>query len=255
MATLLKESYFPNSSNFKLVLEYEKTMNPLENYHDVTFYLYFQSINGYSGSGSSSVGSINGVQVGTTTSLGVNTKLLLGTKNERYYHNADGTASIQYNADIKCPWSGIGTAEVGGTLDLPTIPREAKVTSSVDLTLTGVETEQQLTFQNDGNMYLKLEYIIDNTVMVTRNIGQVSSAKITFNKNNIEKLLKGNEYTLRINSYSDVNYSSLVGVNETVGTITKEGIMRTNTGILVPYVYRNDDWQMCTVFFNGKRGV
>ena len=39
MASFLNESYFSNSTNFKLVLEYEALMNQSENYHTVTYYL------------------------------------------------------------------------------------------------------------------------------------------------------------------------------------------------------------------------
>lgn len=125
MASFLKEEYF-NNTNFKLVLEYDAIMNQQENYHSVTYYLYFQSLNGYSGSGSSSNGYINSVLVGSTTTLGKNQKLLLGTKTETIYHNtpnADGTQNAYYSASISSPWSKLGTASVEGTLVLPKINR------------------------------------------------------------------------------------------------------------------------------------
>ena len=127
MASFLNESYFSNSTNFKLVLEYEALMNQSENYHTVTYYLYFQSLNGYSGAGAASVGYINGSQIGSTTSLSKNTKLLLGTKTETVYHNnpnSDGTQNVNYSASISCPW-GIGSSSVSGTLILPKINRES----------------------------------------------------------------------------------------------------------------------------------
>lgn len=125
MASFLKEEYF-NNTNFKLVLEYDAIMNQQENYHSVTYYLYFQSLNDYSGSGSSSNGYINSVLVGGTTTLGKNQKLLLGTKTETIYHNtpnADGTQNAYYSASISSPWSNLGTASVEGTLVLPKINR------------------------------------------------------------------------------------------------------------------------------------
>lgn len=125
MASFLNEKYF-NNTNFKLVLEYDAVMNQQENYHSVTYYLYFQSLNGYSGGGGSSNGYINSVLVGSTTTLGKNQKLLLGTKNEIIYHNtpnSDGTQNAYYSASISCPWSNLGTASVEGTLVLPKINR------------------------------------------------------------------------------------------------------------------------------------
>ncbi len=127
MASFLNEKYF-NNTNFKLVLEYDAIMNQQENYHSVTYYLYFQSLNGYSGGGGSSNGYINSVLVGSTTTLGKNQKLLLGTKTETIYHNtpnADGTQNAYYSASINCPWSKLGTASVEGTLVLPKINRES----------------------------------------------------------------------------------------------------------------------------------
>ena len=46
MATFLNESYFNgrNGSYFKLILEYDATANQNLNNHDVTYYLYFQSV-------------------------------------------------------------------------------------------------------------------------------------------------------------------------------------------------------------------
>lgn len=125
MASFLNEKYF-NNTNFKLVLEYDAIMNQQENYHSVTYYLYFQSLNDYSGGGGSSNGYINSVLVGSTTTLGKNQKLLLGTKNETIYHNtpnADGTQNAYYSASISSPWSKLGTASVEGTLVLPKINR------------------------------------------------------------------------------------------------------------------------------------
>lgn len=125
MASFLNEKYF-NNTNFKLVLEYDAVMNQQENYHSVTYYLYFQSLNGYSGGGGSSNGYINSVLVGSTTTLGKNKKLLLGTKTETIYHNtpnSDGTQNAYYSASISSPWSNLGTASVSGTLVLPKINR------------------------------------------------------------------------------------------------------------------------------------
>lgn len=125
MASFLNEKYF-NNTNFKLVLEYDAVMNQQENYHSVTYYLYFQSLNGYSGGGNASNGYINSVLVGSTTTLGKNQKLLLGTKTETIYHNtpnADGTQNAYYSASISSRWSNLGTASVEGTLVLPKINR------------------------------------------------------------------------------------------------------------------------------------
>lgn len=262
MATLLKETYFvgTNNDHFKLILEYDKVMNKIQNNHSVTYYLYFQSLDGYSGNGTTNSvkGYINNVQVGAVSSIGVNVKMLLGKITETVSHdtdlNEDGTKDVTYSAMIDTAWT-LGDASVSGVLTLPAIPREASLTSSADLTVLGMETKQSLAFKNDGNMYLKLEYVIDNQTKITKQIGKVTNYDITFTKVEIEELLKRGSYELKINSYSDSSYVTLIGSSEVEGNITRKGILRSTTGILVPYVYRNNDWQMCTVFFNDRKGV
>lgn len=126
MATLLNESNFNGQagSYFKLSLEYDKVLNQNENNHTITYYLYFESFGGYSGSGSPATGYINGVSVGTTSSIGKNQRLLLGTKTEVISHNsdlnADGTKTVSYSALIDTPWT-LQDASVSGTFVLPKI--------------------------------------------------------------------------------------------------------------------------------------
>lgn len=132
MATWLNETSFPygNGSHFRLRLYYNLSQNIAGNYSDVTFYLYFASVDGYSGSGASSNGYVNDNWVGSTTSVGRNAEVYLGSRTDRYYHNNDGTGSAGYSASISCPW-GIGTASLSGTLSLPTIPRASNITNQI----------------------------------------------------------------------------------------------------------------------------
>lgn len=125
MATFLNESYFPKSSNFKIILEYDAIVNQDENNHTVTYYLYFQSLNGYSGSGSTNSvkGIINGVQVGAVSSIGKYQKLLLGTKTEIITHDQEGIGSTSYSASIDTAWSSLGDVSISGSLTLPKINR------------------------------------------------------------------------------------------------------------------------------------
>lgn len=156
MSTFLNEKYF-NNSNFKLVLEYDAVMNQLENYHDVTYYLYFQSLNGYSGSGSATLGFVNNLQIGSTTSISKNSKLLLGTKTERVEHNdtnPDGTKSINYSARISCPWSNVGTVSVEGTLTLPKINRASTWNFNAnELQMSNIENSLVLKFNKYNSNY------------------------------------------------------------------------------------------------------
>lgn len=131
MATYLTETRFPsgNGSHFKLWMSYDIAQSISGNYTNVTYYLYFQSLDGYSGSGAATNGYINGNWVGSTTSIGKNATVYLGARTDTYYHNADGTGSASFSASISSPW-GIGTASVSGTIPLPTIPRASSVTAT-----------------------------------------------------------------------------------------------------------------------------
>ena len=131
MATYLTEARFPsgNGSHFKLWMSYDIAQSMSGNYTNVTYYLYFQSLDGYSGSGSATNGYINGNWVGSTTSIGKNATVYLGGRTDTYYHNADGTGSASFSASISSPW-GIGTASVSGAITLPTIPRASGVTAT-----------------------------------------------------------------------------------------------------------------------------
>lgn len=131
MATYLTETRFPsgNGSHFKLWMSYDIAQSISGNYTNVTYHLYFQSLDGYSGSGSATNGYINGNWVGSTTSIGKNATVYLGGRTDTYYHNADGTGSASFSASISSPW-GIGTASVSGAITLPTIPRASGVTAT-----------------------------------------------------------------------------------------------------------------------------
>lgn len=128
MATFLKDATFSgsNGSHFKLRLEYEYTQSQADNKTTITYYNYFQSKDGWSGSGSadSITGYINGSKVGTTNSIGVNATKLLGSKVVEITHNADGTfPTTSYTAKIDSAWNNVNRAELSGSLTSSNIPK------------------------------------------------------------------------------------------------------------------------------------
>ena len=185
MATFLKETSFPsgNGSHFRLRLYYDLSQNISGNYSDVTFYLYFASVDGYSGSGASSNGYVNNNWVGSTTSVGRNAEVYLGSRTDRYNHNSDGTGSASYSASINSPW-GIGTASLSGTLSLPTIPRYATLTSASNFNDEGNPT---ITFNNPGGFRINAKLEIGNTQIVRENIPNTGS--YTFQLTSAERTL------------------------------------------------------------------
>ena len=135
MATTLKEANFSGSSgsHFKIRLSYDLSQSMANNTSTIKYYLYVISMNGYSGSGATAKGYINGSQVGTFTSIGVNVTKQIGTKSVTVTHNADGTKSVNYSASVDTLWT-IGDASLSGTLTLPTIKRQATITSAPNFT-------------------------------------------------------------------------------------------------------------------------
>lgn len=116
-----------NGKHFTLELQYELTQNVSANTSTIKYYLYVKTSQYGSGYGSRVPGYINGVDVGGVTSLNVNSTVLVGTKEETKQHNPDGTLTVGYSASMGGVWSGLGYANIGGNLTLPTIPRATKI--------------------------------------------------------------------------------------------------------------------------------
>lgn len=128
MATWLKSANFSgyNGSHFYIALYYDLLEQSVtNNTSKVRFYLYVGSSDGYSGSGATSNGYINGAWVGSFTSIGRNTSFQVGYKDVTYNHASDGTCGASYSASVSTPWD-LGSASLSGTFTLPTIPRASK---------------------------------------------------------------------------------------------------------------------------------
>ena len=166
MATILKEAKFngANGSHFKIRLSYDLSQSQANNTSTIKYYLYMISMDGYSGSGATARGYINGGQVGTFTSIGVNTTKQIGTKSTTVTHNNDGTKSVSYSASVDTSWS-LGDASLSGTLTLPKINRLATVTSASDFT---DEENPTLSFNNPAGftVYPYLNFYDNNNNLV-----------------------------------------------------------------------------------------
>jgi hypothetical protein len=226
VATFLKETFFPNNNNFKLILEYNKVMNVDDNSHDVTYYLYFQSLNGYSGSGTANSvkGQINGVQVGAVSSIGKNQKLLIGTKTVNVPHNEDGTGSVLYSALIDTAWSSLGDASVTGKLTLPKINR-ASTWNFTSLQMSNIEDTLVLKINKYVETYTN-KVVIENLSMneVVRTIEDVEDGyEITFTQEELNLIytmgdnenLTNLRFCLSLYTY-DVNGNQVGNVQRTL---------------------------------------
>lgn len=176
MATILKEAKFngANGSHFKIRLSYDLSQSQVNNTSTIKYYLYMISMDGYSGSGATARGYINGGQVGTFTSIGVNATKQIGTKSITVTHNNDGTKSVSYSASVDTSWS-LGDASLSGTLTLPKINRLATVTSASDFT---DEENPIIEFKNPAgfSVYPYLNFYDDNNQLVYQLIRNSVSA-------------------------------------------------------------------------------
>lgn len=120
-----------NGTKFQLNLYYDVIAQDYgANTSTIRYTLYWKSL-GYSGSGSKCTGYINGVVVGTASSISANENKLMGTLDATIKHNDDGTfPTTAFSALIDTPWT-LGDASTSGNLtsaSVATIPRASSIT-------------------------------------------------------------------------------------------------------------------------------
>ena len=156
MATLKTANFSgSNGSHFSIRLDYSLTQNQTANTSTIVYSLYFITDKYGSGYGSAVNGYINGVNVGSTTSIGKNSTIKIGTKTETIEHNSDGTKSVSYSASMSGPWTGLGSASLSGTLALPKIDRLATLDESSLPTLITDESSIKFSYSNPAGFKVK----------------------------------------------------------------------------------------------------
>lgn len=198
MSTLLSTAGFSgtNGSHFELRLEYDISQNAAENYTDITYYLKMKSKDGYSGSGSTCYGYVNGVSVGSFSSIGVNSTITIGQRTIREYHNSDGTKSVSFSANINTTWT-LGNASTSGTLTLPKIDRGAVTNSVVGDNIEGVFMVYYTTYMN--NYSYKLRISIPNVIELEKIDYETSGQLFTLSYATINDLFTRMSTTDEIN--------------------------------------------------------
>lgn len=227
MATTLKEANFSGTggSHFKIRLSYDLTQSMANNTSTIKYYLYVISMDGYSGSGATATGYINGASVGTFTSIGVNVTKQIGTKSVTVTHNADGTKSVSYSASVDTPWS-LGDASLSGTLTLPTIKRQATITSAPNFT---DEQNPTIKYSNPaGNSVSSLQVCIASPDGMTTYAGYRDVSKTgssyTFN------LTEAERYNLRYASRNSNTLAIRFFIKTVIsGTTLRNSVQKTMT--------------------------
>ena len=156
MATLKTANFNgSNGSHFSIRLDYSLTQNKTANTSTIEYSLYFITDKYGSGYGSAVTGYINGVAVGSCTSIGTGSTIKIGTKTETIEHNSNGTKSVNYSASMSGPWTGLGSASLSGTLALPKIDRLATLDESSLPTLITDESSIKFSYSNPAGFKVK----------------------------------------------------------------------------------------------------
>lgn len=132
MATLIGESTFngTNGSHFRARIYLDSYTQSTENNSTTAVrHLYMQSFDGYSGYGATIAGYIDGVQTGSTSSIGKNSVVDMGTSTITVTHNNEGVGSVSFNSSIDASAWGLGTANIYASWTPPSIARSAKITA------------------------------------------------------------------------------------------------------------------------------
>lgn len=162
MATLKTANFSgSNGSHFSIRLDYSLEQDKTANTSEITYSLYFVTDKYGSGYGNAVNGYINGSNVGSCTSIGTNSTILIGTKKETVDHKSDGTKSVSYSASMSGPWTGLGSASLSGTLTLPKIDRLA--TLDEDSLPTSITDESSIKFSYSNPSGFKVKPVITIT--------------------------------------------------------------------------------------------
>ena len=253
MATLLQTSNFngTNGSHFYIELWQTNTQNVEENTSTVTYDLYFGSKDGYSGSGAAYYGYIgknweDRSQIGSGTSIGVNTKIYVGSTTRVYNHNSDGTCEASYYALLDTPWS-LGAADLGGTFALPTIPRDFSQQPSIT---KGTTTPNSVVINwNTSEICDLIKYKLNSGSWVQVWTGSATSGSFT-----ISGLTFDTTYTITGNFRRKDSQRSMDSNSLSVKTNARPIRIRVNGQWkqAIPYVRVNGQWKKAQAYIRAN---
>lgn len=182
MATLKTANFNgSNGSHFSIRLDYSLTQNQSANKSKIVYSLYFITDRYGSGYGSAVTGYINGVAVGSCTSIGTSSTILIGTKTEEIEHESNGTKSVNYSASMSGPWSGLGSASLSGTLTLPKIDRLAILDENSLPTLITDESTIKFSYSNPAGFKVKPVITITQDSLISIEGDYITTSPYTWN--------------------------------------------------------------------------
>jgi len=227
-----------SSSNAKPHITWSAVQDIAGNYSDVTLNLFFQTYNGYNAFNNANNHNCNIIVNGNANSavanftVNANTNVLIRSRTVRVDHNSDGTKTCNLSSDGN-PQVGWGTYNFNQTIELDTIPREAFVTNAVSFQ---VGNNIPLTLTNSGNLFVRSELYVNNTLIKTTDHGQTASTTITLNAGNNTSIynqmvsVTSVAMYVRIKTYSNAGYTVVVGGNrDQAGTTSIDTVLNKPT--------------------------
>lgn len=180
---ILKTANFSgyNGSHFSIRLDYSLTQNQSANKSKIVYSLYFITDRYGSGYGSAVNGYINGAKVGSCTSIGTSSTILIGTKTEEIEHESNGTKSVNYSASMSGSWNGLGSASLSGTLALPKIDRLATLDENSLPTLITDESTIKFSYSNPAGFKVKPVITITQDSLISIEGDYITSSPYTWN--------------------------------------------------------------------------
>jgi hypothetical protein len=180
---ILKTANFSgsNGSHFSIRLDYSLEQNQIANTSKIVYSLYFVTDRYGSGYGSAISGYINGANVGSCTSIGTNSTILIGTKTENVTHNNDGTKSVDYSASMSGSWTGLGSASLSGTLTLPKIDRLAFLDETSLPTSITDESSIKFSYSNPAGFKVKPVITITQDSLISIEGDYITTSPYTWN--------------------------------------------------------------------------
>jgi len=229
---------------------YVSSQDIVNNTSNVYAELHFQRVNtayyGFNLSGSANANSnINGNDSNSSITFnlqGGTTDQVVRSRTVTVAHNSDGTKScyVGFDGNTDISW---GTFNFGQTVSLPTIPRQASISNSVNFV---IGDSIPLIISNPGNLHLKALTYVNGSLIKTQTLGQTSSISLTFNSGEIDAMYaqvpSGTSVgaTVRLQTFTNGGYGTQVGSNQDkAGTASVN--QTTNKPTFTTYTVANVD--------------
>lgn len=252
-------TYTGTSGNYKTTLTVTETATSIpNNTSTLSWSLKVERIGGasyqygiYNGNQCPWSVSINGSRVGSGTfsyDFRYTGSYNLGSGNNvTVTHSSDGTKTVSVSASVDMDNSDyVGVMRPSGSLTLTTIPRASSVTVNATHTISSSSGNLSYSVTSKANFYHKAIWSLGGTTTEVT-LGQINATTTSFNITNTALLnalpdLQSSTLSITVNTFSDGNYSNLIGsstascvvtitLKPSAPTLTTAGFGSRSTGV------------------------